>query len=120
MNETLGLVGVPIIVTKKKTSKKQISSLCTLWIETFRKEGISLLEKMSEDQLSMLLTEANHVYRNTSYTIMTDNEYDIIEAYVKRVFPLNKVVVKIGAEVLLLSLSVAEYIFAMLLKKECF
>jgi DNA ligase (NAD+) len=99
MNETLGLVGVPVIVTKKKTSKKQISSLCSVWIETFRKEGISLLEKMSEDQLSMLLTEANHVYRNTSYTIMTDNEYDLIEAYVKRVFPLNKVVVKIGAEV---------------------
>ena len=70
-------------------------------IYNFRKNGISILEKLNENQLSNLLREANKVYYNNSngFLLMSDNEYDIIKEYMTNKFPNNGVIHEIGASV---------------------
>jgi len=67
-------------------------------IQSFKKEGIPLLQSLTENQLSQMLNVANIAYRNLN-PIMTDNEYDIIQDYVQEHFPSNQVVKQIGAPV---------------------
>jgi len=67
-------------------------------ISDFKKNGISVLSNLTEDQLSKILTTANVAYRNME-PIMTDNEYDIIQDYVEGKFPSNQVIKQIGAPV---------------------
>jgi NAD-dependent DNA ligase len=67
-------------------------------IRDFKKNGISVLESLTETQLSQMLNVANKAYRNME-PIMTDNEYDIIQDYVSEKFPANLVVKQVGAPV---------------------
>jgi NAD-dependent DNA ligase/DNA polymerase/3'-5' exonuclease PolX len=67
-------------------------------IQDFKKNGISVLEPLTENQLSRMLNVANVAYRNME-PIMTDNEYDIIQDYVEEKFPTNQVIKQIGAPV---------------------
>ena len=49
-----------------------------------------------------MLTKANDVYRNmgpNEQPLMSDNQYDILEDYIKRKYPKNTIVEKIGAPV---------------------
>jgi NAD-dependent DNA ligase/predicted flap endonuclease-1-like 5' DNA nuclease len=64
----------------------------------FKKNGITLLEKLNENQLSALLREANKAYYNQT-PFMTDNEYDIVKEYIESRYPSNKAIVEIGAQV---------------------
>jgi NAD-dependent DNA ligase/DNA polymerase/3'-5' exonuclease PolX len=67
-------------------------------IQDFKKNGISVLEPLTENQLSRMLNVANVAYRNME-PIMTDNEYDIIQDYVEAKFPTNQITKQIGAPV---------------------
>ena len=67
-------------------------------IDDFKKSGIQFLNKLNENQLISMLSLANDFYRN-SEPIMTDNEFDILEEYIKEKYPLNQTVLQIGAPV---------------------
>jgi len=64
----------------------------------FKKNGISVLEKLNENQLSSILREANKAYYNEE-PIMTDNEYDIVKDYISDKYPTNQIIHQIGAPV---------------------
>jgi DNA ligase (NAD+) len=67
-------------------------------IDDFKKKGIQFLNKLNENQLTSILSLANTLYRNYE-PIMTDNEFDILQDYIKEKYPLNQIVLQIGAPV---------------------
>jgi NAD-dependent DNA ligase len=64
----------------------------------FKKNGITVLDGLNENQLSSILRESNKAYYNEQ-PIMTDNEFDIVKEYIEKKFPSNKVVGEIGAPI---------------------
>jgi NAD-dependent DNA ligase len=66
--------------------------------DEFKKNGLPTLEKLNEDQLSLLLQQANISYYNEE-PFLTDNEFDIIKEYVANQYPKNNAVMQIGAPV---------------------
>ena len=78
-----------IKIKPKRTTlkKKPISEL--QYLETFLKEGISGLKKLSEKELTDLIVKANDEYYCKSNPIMTDNEYDILREYIIKTYPDN-------------------------------
>ena len=68
-------------------------------INIFKKNGISVLDKLNENQLSTLLSIANKAYTNDGKPLLTDNEYDIVKEYIEKKYPTNKVIHEIGAPV---------------------
>jgi len=71
-------------------------------IQHFKEGGIGVLDKLTEETLNAMLTKTNLVYRNLGpdeLPLITDNQYDILEGYIKRKYPKNTVVGKIGAPV---------------------
>jgi DNA ligase (NAD+) len=67
-------------------------------VKTFAKNGIKTLEKMSETQLSDMLSYASKKYYNDE-PVLTDNQFDIVKDYIEKKFPANSAVGEIGAEV---------------------
>jgi DNA ligase (NAD+) len=80
-------------------SKPDKSIVLKQFIETFRKNGISVFETSDETTLSNVLAEANRLYYNSSVPFMTDNEYDILKEFVERKYPKNAVLSEIGAPI---------------------
>ncbi len=71
-------------------------------IENYKSGGISVLEKLNEKTLNEMLVKTNEVYRNlgpNEEPLVSDNQYDILEDYIKEKYPKNEVVGKIGAPV---------------------
>jgi len=66
--------------------------------KNFKKNGISVLESLNENQLSSILREANKAYYN-EVPFMNDNEYDIVKEYIEKKYPSNKEIVEVGAQV---------------------
>ena len=66
--------------------------------EKFKKQGISVLDSLSEKQFESLIKSLNNAYYNDE-SIMTDNEYDIIKEYFERKFPTNRLLDNIGAPI---------------------
>ena len=64
----------------------------------FKKNGISVLENLNENQLSSILLEANKAYYN-QVPFMSDNEFDIVKEYVEQKYPKNEIIQQIGAPV---------------------
>ena len=64
----------------------------------FKKNGISVLKDLSEKTLSDMVVMANEVYRNQK-PIITDNQFDILEDFIRNKFPDNKVITLIGAPI---------------------
>ena len=64
----------------------------------FKKNGITVLDGLNENQLSSILRESNKAYYNKQ-PIMTDNEFDIVKEYIEKKFPTNKVITEIGAPI---------------------
>ena len=64
----------------------------------FKKNGISVLESLNENQLSQLLREANIAYYNEE-PFFTDNQYDIVKEFVESRYPSNHILHEIGAPV---------------------
>jgi NAD-dependent DNA ligase len=65
-------------------------------IANFKKNGIQTLNSLTEEELTNMLNYANTMYRNFQ-SIMTDNEYDILEDYIKEKYPNNEAIKQIGA-----------------------
>ena len=71
-------------------------------IQHFKVGGISVLEKLNEKTLIDMLVKTNEVYRNlgpNEMPLITDNQFDILEDFIKKKYPDNKFVGKIGAPV---------------------
>jgi DNA ligase (NAD+) len=71
-------------------------------IQNFKDGGLSVLNRLHEDTLVSMMERANEVYRNLGpddVVLMSDNQYDILEDFIKRKYPKNKKVGKIGAPV---------------------
>lgn len=71
-------------------------------IHNFKDGGIPVLDKLHEDTLAKMLEKANIVYRNLGpdeELLLTDNQYDMLEDYIKEKYPKNKELGKIGAPV---------------------
>jgi NAD-dependent DNA ligase/DNA polymerase/3'-5' exonuclease PolX len=94
---------------KSSTPKKQfiiedeneenvIVSSPILLANEFKQKGISVLQKLNEDQLNSIIHEANKAYYNQQ-PFITDNEYDIIKEFIETKFPNNKAIHEIGAQV---------------------
>lgn len=64
----------------------------------FKKNGITVLDALDEEQLTDLLRKANKAYYNEE-PILTDNQYDIVKEYLESTYPSNPVVNEIGAPV---------------------
>ena len=64
----------------------------------FKKNGISVLQNLSEEKLSDMVVMANEVYRNKT-PIISDNQFDILEEFIRNKFPNNKVIKLIGAPI---------------------
>jgi len=71
-------------------------------IEHFKTGGISVLDNLSEKTLNAMLIKTNEVYRNlgpNEQPLVSDNQYDILEDYIKEKYPKSDIVGKIGAPV---------------------
>jgi len=81
--------------TKTRKNKKTPSTLTE-----FKQKGISVLDALSEKELSTLVLFTNEdYYNNPSTTLLSDNEYDILKEYVQKRFPKNEAIQEIGAPV---------------------
>lgn len=58
-------------------------------IKQFKREGVSLLKTLTEQQLEDMITLSNNAYYCDNQPIMTDNEYDILREYTLRMYPKN-------------------------------
>lgn len=79
--------------------KSKADSSTKKHIEDFKKNGISVIEHLSENQLADMLVVANAAYYNTKTALMTDNEFDIIKEYMERKYPKNEVLEQVGAPI---------------------
>ena len=59
-------------------------------IEKFKKEGVSVLQILSEEELSAMIRRANNAYYCDSKPLMSDNEYDILRETTLTMYPNNK------------------------------
>jgi len=66
--------------------------------DDFKKNGITVLEGLNENQLSKLIHEANTAYYNEE-PFLSDNEYDIVKEFMEAKFPSNSIIAEIGASV---------------------
>jgi len=69
-------------------------------VEDFQKNGITVLESLTEDELETLIQGNNHAYYNTKKPLTSDNEYDIIKEYMERKYPQNTIITEVGAKVI--------------------
>jgi hypothetical protein len=69
------------------------------YVDRLRKEGIDMLDTMTESNLIDWNTAASHYYYNTKTAIMSDNEYDILKEFIDRKYPSNPDVIAVGANV---------------------
>jgi len=68
-------------------------------IEAFKKNGINILNSLTEQQLANVVTTANIAFHRDGTPILSDNEYDIIRDYLSSKYPNNPALNDIGAEV---------------------
>jgi NAD-dependent DNA ligase len=80
-------------------NKNNMSNNTLLQIEDFKKNGITHLDKLDENELSQIIKLTNDYYYNTKTPLLTDNEYDIIKEYTERKYPKNTAIAQIGAPV---------------------
>ena len=70
--------------TWKKSKENIITS-----IEKFKKEGITVLYSLSENELTEMLKLAIDNYYEAETTLLSDDEYDILREYVLDKYPTN-------------------------------
>ena len=88
--------------TTQKATKKDavfVNELPESLLKLFTESGISVLESLSESQLTQMVLKANEVYYNTGVPLITDNQYDIIKEYTERKFPANTAIKEVGAPI---------------------
>jgi NAD-dependent DNA ligase/DNA polymerase/3'-5' exonuclease PolX len=67
-------------------------------VNKFKKNGISVLNNLSEKELSEMVVLTNELYRNQE-PILTDNQFDILEDFIRNKFHDNNVIKQIGAPI---------------------
>ena len=65
-------------------------------VESFKKDGIKVLESLSEKQLSEMIDAANNAFHCEGKPIMLDNEYDILYEFTQKKYPKNNVLQNVG------------------------
>jgi len=68
-------------------------------LKLFAESGISILDKLTESQLSSMIEKANDMYYNSSTPLVSDAQYDIVKEYIERKFPANTAIKQVGAVV---------------------
>ena len=86
----------PLVEKKKvkaarKTVKKPPSSSPKDLIGRFKKEGLSFLKTLTEQELSSMIDKANQSYYGNDEPIMSDDQYDLLREYIMEKYPKNKV-----------------------------
>jgi len=89
--------GRAVIMKKANNTNNNTNSNNVNIIKEFQKNGITVLQKLNESQISNILREANKAYYNKEQPLMTDNEYDIIRDFMKQKNPTNVVLNEVGA-----------------------
>ena len=93
---------IPKMIDNKTEMKSVEDDPIIRVIQQFKDGGIHVLEKLNEATLNGMLIKTNEVYRNLGpdeSPLITDNQYDILEDYIKQKYPKNTIVGKIGAPV---------------------
>ena len=73
-------------MTKKNRKKKKIKiqPYKNKMIEEYKVQGYSFLEKCSKNEIKNMITLCKNEYYNNSISLITDNEYDILEEFFKK------------------------------------
>ena len=80
---------------KKMTSKSEAKQN----IKLFKEKGITVIEELSEKDITDVIVTANYAYYNTKNLLMTDNEYDIVKEYAIKKYPDNETIKQVGAPI---------------------
>jgi hypothetical protein len=89
------------IISNKPNSPNNLTNTDPVIIKQmndFKKNGITYLSQLNETQLVSIMTTANALYYNDT-PILTDNEYDIIQEYIKEKYPTLPSLSNVGAPV---------------------
>ena len=81
----------PIQPNKDETTIKNANAFTNL--------GISVLDNLSESELSDIIELTNKYYYNSMSPLMSDNDYDIVKEFIERKFPKNVAIAQIGAPI---------------------
>ena len=89
-----------IITNKRRTLKKniKIKNKSRDRLVEFSKKGITVLKKLSENQLSDMIIYANDAYFNKK-PVIDDNAYDVLKEYIERTYPDNQTIQLVGAPI---------------------
>ena len=87
-----------LLIIESDSEDEEVDQSIVAVTNDFKKNGISVLQQLNENQLSSILREANKAYYNEQ-PFMTDNEFDIVKEYIEQKYPSNTVVQEIGASV---------------------
>jgi len=88
-----------IKLNKEKTVKMTSKADAKKQIKLFKEKGISVLESLSELQITTFIIVANDAYYNSKSPLMTDNEYDIVREYAEKKYPDNETIKQVGAPI---------------------
>ncbi len=70
------------VVIKRTTKTKKNQN----YVDLFKKDGIQVLDTLTEVQLNKMLDDANYAFHTIGSPIMSDSEYDILYEYVSDKF----------------------------------
>jgi NAD-dependent DNA ligase/DNA polymerase/3'-5' exonuclease PolX len=90
-----------ILSVQNQPIQNQINNeipLPILLANEFKKNGISFLQQLNEQQLTSIIQESNKAYYNQE-PFLTDNQYDIIKEFIEHKYPNNTSINEIGAQV---------------------
>jgi len=84
-------------INTDSTPPKTNQELITL-INEFKTKGISIIENLSEKDLTDICELCTHYYHNM-HPLITDNEYDVIRDYLDNKYPNHRLMTEIGAPI---------------------
>ena len=87
-----------LIIESDSEDDEEVDQSIIAIANDFKKNGISVLQQLNENQLASILSEANKAYYNEQ-PFMTDNEFDIVKEYIEQKYPSNDVINQIGAPI---------------------
>ena len=87
-----------LIIESDSEDENEIDQSIIMIANNFKKNGITFLDQLNENQLSSILREANKAYYNEE-PFLTDNEFDIIKEYIENKYPDNQAINEIGAPI---------------------